>query len=230
MKLGKAKITNTSMDRVREMVQSKGHMSPEFICNWCGGTEFDFPEYTQNNYQIVCTECFSKPRQRCLKSVLDENRLPEWQDYNVLQLSPDLMSMIGNWFRAVEVSVFEGDNSIDLENANRADNTYDIITCVHVLEHVKDETKAITELIRMLTPSGQLYLMVPQPAAIEITQDWGYPDEDNFGHYRLYGKDFTKKLQSTVQAVADLELFEKVDTVTGKKEFVYVITKKELRL
>ena len=215
-------------------------MKSDFLCNWCGGKKFSNPDNIPLDQfelaifgkvdlsNIECASCGSKPRQRCLKQVLDENKTSNWKNLEALQLSPDLLPLISDWFNSVEVSIFEGENSIDLENANRPDSSYDIIVCSHILEHIKNDVKAVQELIRMLKSNGQVYIMVPQPVLNTITRDWGYPDENDHGHYRMYGRDFKDKLKSIVQESASLTVFEKIDTFTRKKEFIYVLTKNEL--
>jgi 2-polyprenyl-3-methyl-5-hydroxy-6-metoxy-1,4-benzoquinol methylase len=42
------------------------------------------------------------------------------------------------------------------------DNTYDIILCNHVLEHIPDDTKAMQELYRVLKPGGMGIFQIPQ--------------------------------------------------------------------
>jgi ubiquinone/menaquinone biosynthesis C-methylase UbiE len=41
------------------------------------------------------------------------------------------------------------------------DNFFDVIICNHVLEHVKDDQKAMSELFRVLNPKGIAILQVP---------------------------------------------------------------------
>ena len=217
-------------------------LNNNFLCNWCEGTEWNNPDNVPEDKwplaqfglvelsTIECASCGSKPRQRCLKQTLDQNRTTEWQQYKTLQLSPDLLPIISHWFNEFEVSEYNGENSIDLEDANRLDNTYDLISCIHILEHIKNDTVAIEELIRILKPGGQVYIMVPQPAlpSNAITRDWGYPDENDYGHYRIYGRDFKDKLISITKATAKLDVFEKIDSFTSKKELIYVLTKNVL--
>jgi SAM-dependent methyltransferase len=50
----------------------------------------------------------------------------------------------------------------DLEQIPKNDNTYDAIVCSQVLEHVKRPDKVIKEFYRILKPSGQLFLTIPQ--------------------------------------------------------------------
>jgi len=50
----------------------------------------------------------------------------------------------------------------DLETIPIEDNTYDVIMCNQVLEHVKRPHKVVREFHRILKPDGQLFLTVPQ--------------------------------------------------------------------
>jgi SAM-dependent methyltransferase len=50
----------------------------------------------------------------------------------------------------------------DIQNCpNVPDNTYDVIVCTQVLEHVANPFRAAAELRRILKPGGQLLLTVP---------------------------------------------------------------------
>ena len=42
------------------------------------------------------------------------------------------------------------------------DNTFDVIFCNHVLEHIPDDTQAMRELYRVLKPGGWAVLQIPQ--------------------------------------------------------------------
>jgi len=56
----------------------------------------------------------------------------------------------------------------DLENIPRPENTYDVIICNQVLEHLKIPAKAIAEFHRVLKPGGVLYLTAPQCFGIHM--------------------------------------------------------------
>lgn len=83
-------------------------------------------------------------------------------------------------------------------------NRYDMFICSHVLEHVDDDRKAISELFRVLKPGGQGILMVPIVLKLdEIDEDPTITDEairwrrfGQFDHVRLYSKaGFMQRIQ-----------------------------------
>ena len=84
------------------------------------------------------------------------------------------------------------------------DNSYDIIFCNHVLEHIPDDTKAMQELFRVLAPNGVAILQIPQDLDREYTfQDDTITDPQKrasifgqYDHVRIYGKDYFDKLRS----------------------------------
>ena len=67
-----------------------------------------------------------------------------------------------------------------LEDLPYDDNSFDLITCLDVLEHVPDDRRALSELRRVTEPGGWLVATVPAYQAL-----WSYHDDAN-RHYRRY--------------------------------------------
>jgi hypothetical protein len=129
------------------------------------------------------------------------------------------------WFSSLEVSIYSGSNSIDIQNIDRPDKSYDVVICNHVLEHVKDDVKALRELMRIVSDKGFLQLSVPDPFRRSLTTDWGYPDWGQHGHYRLYGKDMEEKFQQAFSSeIEKLKVFS-VDPVTGMSDVCFFFTR-----
>ena len=90
----------------------------------------------------------------------------------------------------------------DITNLSFKDNSFDIIFCSHVLEHIEDDKRAMKELYRVLNPAGFAILQVP------ILREKTFEDfnikspklrEKVFGqsdHVRIYGKDFKYRLEN----------------------------------
>lgn len=77
---------------------------------------------------------------------------------------------------------------MNLENINRASDSYDVVICNHILEHIRDDRRAFREIMRILKTTGLFQFTVPLPQTRAVTKEWGYPDHPH-GHYRLYGRD-----------------------------------------
>lgn len=84
------------------------------------------------------------------------------------------------------------------------DNSYDIIFCNHVLEHIPDDTKAMQELYRVLKPGGMGVFQIPQDLSRVTTfEDDSITDKierakifGQYDHVRVYGRDYFDKLRS----------------------------------
>lgn len=84
------------------------------------------------------------------------------------------------------------------------DNTYDVIICNHVLEHIIDDRKAMSELYRVMKPNGWGIIQVPMKNSLDSTyEDVTITDpkerQKHFGQYdhvRWYGMDYFDRLRS----------------------------------
>jgi len=90
---------------------------------------------------------------------------------------------------------------MDVTGIYYPDDHFDVIFCSHVLEHVKDDEKAIRELSRVLNPTGWAVLMVPVKAEVTFEDASVIDPEERkrvFGqedHVRIYGKDFVDRVK-----------------------------------
>jgi ubiquinone/menaquinone biosynthesis C-methylase UbiE len=78
------------------------------------------------------------------------------------------------------------------------DNSYDLILCNHVLEHIPNDRKAMSELYRVLKKEGTLIAQVPLDENRTTTfEDNSITDSrerskifGQYDHVRIYGKDY----------------------------------------
>ncbi|MDO9261319.1 MAG: methyltransferase domain-containing protein [Flavobacteriaceae bacterium] len=83
------------------------------------------------------------------------------------------------------------------------DNSFDVVICNHVLEHIVDDKKAMSELFRVMKKGGFGIFQVPQDLSRDKTyEDFSitYPKEKarHFGQYdhvRIYGQDYFNRLE-----------------------------------
>ncbi len=95
------------------------------------------------------------------------------------------------------------DIKADICNLPFEDNSFDVILCNHVLEHIPDDTKAISELFRVMKPGGWGIFQIPQDLDRETTyEDDSITDKKQrakvfgqYDHVRIYGRDYFKTLE-----------------------------------
>jgi len=56
---------------------------------------------------------------------------------------------------------FIADKKLDIVHIDEPDNTYDLIICYHILEHIKNDGQAISELFRIMKPHGKGIIQTP---------------------------------------------------------------------
>ncbi len=92
---------------------------------------------------------------------------------------------------------------MDIHNMPFENNTFDVILCNHVLEHVENDILALKEIKRVLKKSGYSILQVPfyHPLPNKTLEDKSITNslerEKKYGqsdHVRKYGKDYNKRL------------------------------------
>lgn len=111
------------------------------------------------------------------------------------------------------------DVKADICNLPFLDNSFDIILCNHVLEHIPDDTQAMKELYRILQPGGTAILQIPQDLQRKKTfQDDAITDPKErakifgqYDHVRVYGRDYFDKLRSIGFEVEEVDLTSNLD-------------------
>ena len=125
------------------------------------------------------------------------------------------------------------DVKADILNLPFDDNSFDIVFCNHVLEHIKDDKKAMQELYRVLKPNGMGIFQIPQDLSLDKTyEDFSItsPEErtKHFGQYdhvRIYGKDYFNKLENVGFEVHQIDYSKKISDELIKK---YCLVKGEI--
>lgn len=96
------------------------------------------------------------------------------------------------------------DVKADICNLPFDTDSFDVIFCNHVLEHIPDDTKAMQELYRILKPGGWGIFQIPQ----DLNRDTTFEDDTitdrkerakifgQYDHVRIYGRDYFEKLRS----------------------------------
>jgi SAM-dependent methyltransferase len=109
-------------------------------------------------------------------------------DYSAAELK-DVAAVSGAMIEGGEVTwdIWAGVVNGDALDIPFPDNCFDRIITSEVLEHIWDDERAISELVRVLRPGGRLAVTVPTrwPERINWALDWHYHDTPG-GHVRIY--------------------------------------------
>jgi SAM-dependent methyltransferase len=130
----------------------------------------------------------------------------------------------GLYYVTADIEPGRADVVADIQRLPFADEEFDAVLCVHVLEHIDDDAAALREIRRVLRRSGWAALQVPlqgeatveDPSITDPTEReraYGRPD-----HVRMYGRDFADRVRAAGFAV-DVVLFRDELTAAERRRF-----------
>jgi hypothetical protein len=205
-------------------------------CNICGRNDLFRPIGWPLRPEAMCPHCGSLERHRLFKLWLDENR-ERIIGKRVLHFAPELAisNLVRPFAKAyVTADLAEGsDLQLNLEKIELPDQSYDLILCSHVLEHV-DDRAALAEMHRILVVDGVALLMTP------IVEGWATTYENrtitepndreiHFGqedHVRYFGSDFRDRVRRAGfgldEFTAEGTIVVKHGLLRGEKLFIAV--------
>ena len=174
-----------------------------------------------------CWKCGSRERERMLYLYLRD--IIHIKDPNthlhILHIAPELniaarLSQLSNIDYVCGDLFTDGYDYPDyVQNMNVLDlpfidHIFDMVICNHVLEHIPDDIRALSQLYRVLKPGGKAILQVPLAVKLDKTiEDSSVTTredrEKTFGQYdhvRLYGMDYFDRLRSVGFEVHPLDI------------------------
>lgn len=155
-----------------------------------------------------CPGCGSLERHRQLWLYLTRNSDVLTRSQRVLHVAPEefLREALSATHREGYVygDINDREHYLDVTDLPFDDAAFDVIICSHVFEHVPDDASAMSEVRRVLAPTGWAILNAPVDDDQELT------DEDRsvtsaserrkrFGqwdHVRSYGRDYADRLRA----------------------------------
>lgn len=160
--------------------------------------------------EMICPVCESYNRDRLALLFLQKNTNLFHDNLTLLHFAPEKgISFICKKFSNIDYLSADlgsplADIKIDITAIPFENKSFDVIICNHVLEHVPDDIKAMSELFRVLKDNGWAVLQVPISHKLEHTfEDFSIQDprekEKYFGqndHVRIYGLDYVDRLRS----------------------------------
>lgn len=191
-------------------------------CTVCGKT---VPFKTRKGRRYAeCSHCGAYERHRLMLHYLSHREGLLDPGTAVLHFAPNagieryLRSREGLNYKTADLFL-QADLELDLTAIAQPDASWDVVICYHVLEHVDDDRKAMSEIFRVLEPGGVAILQVPlQIGRNETDEDPSVTDPAErlrrFGqedHVRFYGAaDFEARLSAAGFDVEALDYIEQL--------------------
>lgn len=210
------------------------------------------------NYRIIgggyrrnalCPRCYSTDRDRLVFSYIQNIANLFHPAFSVLHIAPEgalrafFMNQTNVGYRTgfKDADAYKGYyyqqnlQAIDITDIPFASDSFDLIICNHVLEHVPEDIKAMKELCRVMKPGGHGIMQVPIAADLPKTYENPMIQTDKgrlkeYGqhdHVRIYGNDYADKLRNAgfeVEVVdlyiTDPEWFKKLAVNPAEKLFI----------
>lgn len=215
-------------------------------CAVCGSTVRAFRPYGHARRQEAqCPVCGSVERHRLIWEFFErQSDLFDERPKRLLHVAPEpalerrLRGLPSIEYVSADAQDGQADLRIDLTDTELPSESYDVILCSHVLEHIQEDRKAMREMARLLKPNGWACILVPLSAPqtfddpsvtdpAERTRLFGQWD-----HVRAYGPDIAERLTGEgfdVQTLAAEDIVadaEERERTQVKEEHLYYCRKR----
>ncbi len=200
----------------------------KYECPVCEGKFRKFLPYgyegDAKRENVMCPKCLTLERHRGLWFYLKERTDFFSKPRKMLHIAPE-QPFLGRFRKMKHLDLTTADLfspladvKCDTQDMPCEDNSYNVIFCNHVLEHVEDDHKAMSELYRVLAPGGFAIFQVPVNYNSETTLEDPKitSEEDRAKHYwqkdhvRLYGLDYPQKLEAVGFKATRIDMAEEV--------------------
>lgn len=162
--------------------------------------------------QFECPRCGSHDRERHLFMYMQATGMfAAAQDKKILHFAPEkrlakrlIAEQPGSYVRCDLYPQSVDVIRMDMLAMDVPSDSVDLLIANHVLEHVSDYQRALSEILRVLKPEGYAILQTPYAKGLDVTwQDPGIDNDDArleaYGqkdHVRLFGKDIFARIEA----------------------------------
>ena len=182
------------------------------VCPICGSSFRKFLPYgrIKPRKNALCPNCLSLERHRLIWLYLRDETDVLTRKQHVLHIAPEacfmkrLEAIHGDQYITADIESPLAKIKADIHQLPFGNNTFNVILCNHVLEHVRDDIGAMRELTRVLKHEAFAILQVPffrpiEDATYENSAITSPRDRERiFGqadHVRKYGHDYPIRLK-----------------------------------
>jgi SAM-dependent methyltransferase len=218
----------------------------EVECSVCNKTYRKFLPYGRvSRPNALCPSCLALERHRLMWLYLKEKTNFLSANLKVLHIAPEhcfikrFEAMANLDYITADIESPLAKVKMDVHKIPFSENTFDVAFCNHVMEHVEDDIKAMSEIRRVLKPGGWAIIQSPMDPSRKITfedpslitpqqREAAHGQDD---HVRTYGDDYPQRLRKAGFMVKEDRYVMELDKEKVKKyalpveEIIYLCTK-----
>lgn len=178
--------------------------------------------YVTSRENALCPHCLSLERHRLLWLYLERETTLFESLPQLLHIAPEVCLMrhlkphyksSPERYQTADLESPLADLHFDIQQIPLADESFDVVICNHLMEHVEDDLRAMRELHRILKRGGWGVLLSP----VDLQRATTFEDDSitdpkertrifgQYDHRRLYGNDFSDRLRKAGFEVEDLD-------------------------
>lgn len=211
-----------------------------FVCPLCGRRYRKMLPYgyvTQRE-NALCPHCLSLERHRLLWLFLERETTLFQSLPKLLHIAPEVCLMrhlkphynsSAESYQTADLESPLADLHFDIQQIPLQDESFEVVICNHLMEHVEDDRKAMRELNRILKKGGWGVLLSP----VDLTRQTTFEDDSitdpkertrifgQYDHRRLYGNDFAERLREAGFEVEDVDYAARL---TAEERSRYALT------
>ena len=201
---------------IRYIIYRVKYFGSQRYCVVCNRKSKEFMRYgVESRQDAACPFCNSVERDRLnLIFLHEQTNLFDGQPKRLLHVAPEsafkkiFSKAVGEGYLTADLMAEDVMEKMDITNIQHPDESFDIIYCSHVLEHVPDDRRAMREFYRCLSQDGWAVINVPITAEKTFEDPSITSREERlrlFGqtdHVRRYGSDYKDRLIDTGFRVA----------------------------
>lgn len=197
----KALLLNSRLKKIvlryEFLVRKAGYLmfyrGDKYYCNLCGNSLKAFIDGKPNE-DFICPACGSLSRTRILWDYLKKNGIETGAEKKrVLHFSPH--RYLRRKLKSIPALIYTDSDYLSDDCTEKYDicdiaeekDTFDMIICYHILEHIKPDVKAMSELYRVLKKDGRLLVQVP--LAERFSEEETGEEKTKAERAALYGQD-----------------------------------------
>ncbi len=191
---------------LRVIFHGKKYTDPIDDSNYSKFLSYGYKTVRKN---ALCPGTLSLERHRLLWLYLDKETDFLNSNLKVLHVAPEQVfykkfKKLKNWeYFTFDLNSPIADIKGDLTSTNFKDESFDLIICNHVLEHIEDDKSALNEIYRILKYKGISILQVPMNVKRKNTfEDSSIKSKNQrekyfgqYDHVREYGLDFKDRVE-----------------------------------